>query len=123
MNDIIEARKAIQSALLEVSPRVYYENAPLTATYPYLVFNLPNSLYDGANTGNLILEVDGWDKTQSSTALETLMYNVNAKLDRKTVNGSVALIFYLDSKLSIPDDDASIIRRKYNYQLKTIQRR
>jgi hypothetical protein len=80
-------------------------------------------LYDGANTGSIILEVDGWDKAKTSTALETLMYNVNAVIDRKTVNGTVGIVVYLDSKLSIPDPDTSIIRRKYNYNLKTMQGR
>lgn len=123
MNDIIEARKAITTTISTVHPRVYYENRPQNPEYPYVVFNFPNSNYDGANTGNLVLEVDGWDKSKTSTVLETLMYNVNATLDRKCVSETVGIVIYLDSKLSIPDDDASIIRRKYTYQLKTIQGR
>lgn len=150
MNDIIEARQAIQTALLTAHPRIYYENAPSNAVYPFIVFNFPNSVYDGANTGSIVLEVDGWDKSKTSTNLETLMYNVNAVLDRKTVNvdlqnltweqaektwffanfpwngqqtQSLGIVVYLDSKLSIPDTDTTIIRRKYSYNLKTIQGR
>jgi hypothetical protein len=118
----VELRKAIQASLKSIHPRVYYQHAPNEAVYPYLVYDFPNSTDDGLME-RFVLEVDGWDRPTDgdTTSLETLMDNADKELHRKVivVNGELALIFYRENRLSLPDDDQRIKRRKYVYQIRT----
>jgi hypothetical protein len=123
MIKVIELRKAINTALKTVHPRVYFQAAPDDAIFPYLVYDLPNSVDDGY-LEQFVLDVDGWDTTTDTTVLETLMDNMNKSLDgmTSTVDGLI-MSFYLDNRLSLLDDDPRIRRRKYTYQVRTYQRR
>jgi hypothetical protein len=116
----VELRKAIQASLKSIHPRVHFKHAPDKATYPYLVYDLPNSTDDGLME-RFVLEVDGWDKSKDTTSIETLMDSVDKELHRKVmvVNGELAMILYRENRLSVIDDDPRIRRRKYVYQLRT----
>jgi hypothetical protein len=132
MIKIIELRKIIKASLKTVHPnvlvdgesksRVHYENAPDKGIYPYLVYDLPNSNDDGSME-QFILDVDGWDNPAKgdTTALETLMDNVDKQLHRKTVviNGTLSMTFYRENRIPLKDDDPRIKRRKYVYQVRT----
>lgn len=121
MAKVIEIRKAIQSALLSVHPRVYFLDADEDADYPYLVYDLPNSVDDGA-LENFVLELDGWDAPDdgSTIALETLMEAADSVLQRAVFRvGDMAIIAYRDNRLTIRDPDKRLRRRQYNYQLRT----
>lgn len=125
LNDVVEIRKVVQAALIAIHSRVFYESAPPNATYPYLVYNLPNSNFDGANSGRFMLEVDGWDRSADTAALELLMFKANGALDNlvKNPDSSLTIRILLENKLNLADTEALIIRRKYNYQVRTVQRR
>jgi hypothetical protein len=118
----VELRKAIQASLKSIHPRVYFQYAPNEAVYSYLVYDFPNSTDDGLME-RFVLEVDGWDRPTDgdTTSLEKLMDNADKELHRKVivVNGELALIFYRENRLSLPDDDQRIKRRKYVYQIRT----
>lgn len=124
----IEIRKAIQAFLKSKHPRVYFEAASDKATYPYLVFDLPNSFTPDESSETFVLEIDGWDAPADgdTTALETLMSNVDDSsedrdgLHRKVILISgMAMIFYRESKIPLKDDNKLIRRRKYVYQIRT----
>ncbi len=138
---IVELRKLINTTLRTVHPRVYYQRAPETATYPYLVYDLPDSI-DSSPVEQFNLEVDGWDKPSSgdTTALETLMDSVDQTLNGRygvvsdsgvyaflsptQVTGVTRILFgfacYRTRRLSLTDDDPLIHRRKYTYDLRVI---
>jgi hypothetical protein len=122
MIKVIELRKTIKSSLQSIHPQVYYENAPDDAGYPYLVYDLPNSIDDGS-LEQFVLDVDGWDYPSNgdTTALETLMDNADKQLHRKTIviNSELAMTFYRENRLTVRDDDKRIRRRKYIYQVRT----
>lgn len=123
MIKVIELRKAINTALKTVHPRIYYQDAPDDAVFPYLVYDLPNSVDDGY-LEQFVLDVDGWDNSTDTTNLETIMDNVNKSLDGMTRTAdSLSMSFYLDNRLTLLDDDSRIRRRKYTYQVRTYQRR
>jgi hypothetical protein len=123
MIKVIELRKVINAALKTVHPRVYFQAAPDDAIFPYLVYDLPNSVDDGY-LEQFVLDMDGWDTSTDTTVLETLMDNVNNSLDGMTSTADgLIMSFYLDNRLSLLDDDPRIKRRKYTYQVRTYQRR
>lgn len=117
----VELRRIITTALLQVHPRVYFQVADEKADYPYLVFDLPNSM-DDLSMEQFVLDVDGWDAPVGgdTMALETLMASVDTVLHRKTVlvNG-LSATFYRENRLPLLDDNKQIRRRKYVYQIRT----
>lgn len=128
MGKVSELREAIKTRLITAHPRVHYEDAPDNAVYPYLVFNLPDSLDDGS-LENFVLDVDGWDRPAGgdTTALETMMDDADQALNNKAVSAGASnefvFIFRRDNRLSLNDDEPSIKRRKYIYQARTFERR
>lgn len=137
---MLDLRTAIQSYLKTKHARVYFQAAPETASFPYLVFDIPNIYDDGESTETATVDVDAWDAPSDgdTTALETLIASVNAGLNKAvfvTPDGSQGLIlpwqpsipnmrgvFYLENKMSLTDDDPRIRRRKYVYQAKLFKR-
>lgn len=124
-NKVLELRKAIVSALRPVHPRVFHRRAPKGTAYPYLVYNLPNSMDDGSFE-QFVLDVDGWDSPEDgdSTILETLMHEADRALHGLTVSvgTSLSMVFYRDRRLSLDDDDPNIVRRTYIYQARIFGR-
>ncbi|NOU63177.1 hypothetical protein GC096_03835 [Paenibacillus sp. LMG 31461] len=121
MSKVIALRTAIQSMLKAQHPRVYYELASESASFPYLVYDLPNSFDDGTME-NFVLHVDGWDSPVNgdTIALETLMEKIDQSLHRKVIRtNGMAFIIYRDNRLSLLDDDKRIRRRKIIYQVRT----
>ena len=118
---MIELRKSLNAQLKTVHPRVYFQQAPELATFPYLVFDF--QLYpDGENFELCTLSIDGWDNNPDTTALETLMSSVKS-LNKKTLtNTEQSVTFYLENMLPLTDDDKSIRRRQYNFSGKLFRR-
>ena len=125
MIKVIEIRKIINVALKTIHPRVYYQTAPDTAVFPYLVYDLPNSTDDGT-LEQFVLDVDAWDDTNGDTTIvEILIDSADKSLHRKTiiVGDNLAVTFYRETRLTLTDDDPNIKRRKYIYQVRTFERR
>ena len=120
---MIELRTIIQGQLKSVHPRVYFQMAPETATFPYLVYDIVSINDNGESFQLVTLDVDGWDNSADTTALETLMKNVNQTLNKKTfVSGNSTVTFYLENKLPLKDEEVMIKRRKYTYQGRLFER-
>jgi hypothetical protein len=120
---MIELRKALMAHLKTIHPRVYFQVSPDDAVYPYLVVDFPNNSDDGEGLQAVVVDVDGWDNNTDTTLLETLMKAVNDGLNKKTLtNESLAVNFYVDTKLSLTDTDPRIRRRKYTYQARLFER-
>ena len=56
---MIDLRKIIKGQLKSVHPRVYFQEAPKTATFPYLVYDIVNINDDGEGFQQVTLDVDG----------------------------------------------------------------
>lgn len=121
MNRVVEIRKAIAGALLAVYPRVHFDAAPDNATYPYLVIDLPYSMDDGS-LEQFVFDLDGWDKSTDTTALEAMMYTADQTLHRKKiVVGDIAFTIYRDRRLNPDEKEKRLRRRKYVYQIRTYE--
>jgi hypothetical protein len=122
MSKILQLRQAITLALLSAHPRVYFEDAPRDAVFPYVVYSLVNSIDDGSME-NFMMDVDGWDNRTDTTQLETIMHAVDQALHRKTImiTSDTSLTMYRENRLVLNDEDERIKRRKYKYQVRTHQ--
>jgi hypothetical protein len=122
MSKIIELRTAMKTFLKSIHPQVYFEIPSDKATFPYLIYDLPNSLTIDESTETFVLEIDGWDTPadQDTTALEMLMDSVDKGLQGKVVLISgMAFKFHRENRFSLRDDDKRIRRRKYVYEIRT----
>jgi len=118
-------RKILYPFLKSLHPRVYFQVAPETTQYPYLVFDFTQITNDGEGFETAAVDIDGWDMPAGgdTTALETLMQTVNDALNKKTLTAEgLAVTFYLDRKIPLIDDDPAIKRRKYIYEARLFGR-
>ena len=121
---MIEVRKELNKYLKTLHPRVYFQIAPETATFPYIIYDLPNSFSDGEGGEIITLDIDGWDYNEigDTTTIETLMQTINV-IDKKTLSTEdMAVTFFLENKIPLIDDDKRIKRRKYVYSGRLIRR-
>ena len=121
---MIEFRRALHPHLRSIHPRAYFQRAPDTAKFPYLVYRM--EIRDDGEAFHLItLDIDGWDRpeTGDTTELESLMDVVNAGMNKVTLTtDSLVVSFYLENKLALLDDDPKIHRRRYTYQGRMFER-
>lgn len=120
-----ELRTIVQSQLLALHSRVYFQVAPEDAVFPYLVYDIPDIFDDGEWFKRATVDVDGWDLPTDgdTTALETLMETVKDGLNKQTiVSASAGASFFLSSMHSLVDDDKRIKRRKYIFEAHLFER-
>ena len=118
-------RKLLHPYLKSIHPRVYFQDAPDDAQFPYLTYDFTQITNDGEEFETVALDVDGWDMPAGgdTTALEILMQTVNDALNKKTLTAEgLAVTFYLDRKIPLRDDNPAIKRRKYIYEARLFGR-
>ena len=118
----LELRTEIQRILKTLHPRVFFNVAPDDAVFPYVVFDLPNSV-DSGDLENYVMDIDVWDTNTDTTTLETLIGTIDNALHRKSIvlGGKMGFVIYRENRLTLTDDDKRIRRRKYIYQVRTYQ--
>jgi hypothetical protein len=117
-------RQALQAHFKKTHGQVFFQQAPDTASFPHLVYNV-ETYGDGEGYQLVTLDIDGWDAPENgdTTALEMLMSMINASMDKTTlIAENMVVTFYLDRKLPLKDDDPRIKRRKYIYQGRLFER-
>jgi hypothetical protein len=118
---MIKIRKILLDYLKSVHSRVYYEVAPETATLPYVVFDLPNSVNFEADRQDFTLEIDVWDNNKDTTGIETLTTNIDKVLHKlRHLDNDYLLIIERNNRLNISDPDLK--RRMLRYTVKVYER-
>lgn len=127
--NIIELQKQIYTFLKTKADRVYYENAPDDAIYPYIVYDFPSSLENYSNREDFMLEIDVWDNATNTKPIETLVGDVDGDgdvanptgLHRKQiyVNGTLSAKIYKEGRYNIRDEDRRIRHRQLRYRIQT----
>ena len=118
-------RELLHPYLKSIHPRVYFQDAPDDAQFPYLTYDFTQITNDGEEFETVAVDIDGWDMPADgdTTALEILMQTVNDALNKKTLTAEgLAVTFYLDRKIPLLDDNKNIRRRKYIYEARLFGR-
>lgn len=111
---MIKLRQALHPYLKNLYDRVYFQEAPNKAQLPYIVYNF--TMYpDGEGTTTVTLEIDGWDNSKDTTALENMMETINQINKTVITTDDLSVVFYLDSKIAYVEDDTKYNRRRYSY--------
>lgn len=120
---MIELRKIIQKNLKLVHSRTFFQSAPETTEFPYLVYEIGNINCDGEGFQQVLVDIDGWDDKNDTTALEELMKSVDLALDKKTfAEGKTTATFFLETKTPAPSENPKLHRRKHIYQVRIFER-
>ena len=95
MITFLELRTEMQRILKTLHPRVFFNVAPDNAVFPYVVFDLPNSV-DSGDLENFVLDIDVWDTNTDTTTLETLIGTIDNALHRKSIvlDGKMGFVIY-----------------------------
>jgi len=112
---MIEIRQVLSTYLKTLHSRVYFQTAPETTVYPYIIYDIPSIYCDGEGGEVVTLDIDGWDSnaTGDTTAIENLMQTISG-LDKKTLTTlNMVVTFFIENKLALTDTDKTIKRRKY----------
>lgn len=121
---MIELRKVISSELKKYHNKVYYHNASKDQSFPYVVYNFPNSfMNDDQEVFNL--DVDIWDNKDDTTELETIACNIWRGLHRyRYIDENIQFSIYRDNRLPPLDEgEKNIKRRKLIFEVRYFDRR
>lgn len=122
---MIALRKIITAYLKTQHDDVFYQAADTGAMYPHVVYDIPLSTNVSEFSEPFSVEIDVWDMpTDGSTlALETLIESINHGLDKQILESdAVMAVFDLEQRLSIPDDDKRIKRKRYTYTARLFEK-
>ena len=116
-------RIELMKILKEVHTNVYFKRAKTGATYPYIIFDLPNS----ASIEDMELinfDVDVWDNNTDSSIIEDLASVVWNKLNRlHHVDENMSFGIYRMTRLSLNDeDDTRLNRRLLTFNIRLYER-
>lgn len=113
--------------LSDITSKIFYRKASKDTPYPYVVFNFPSNNPLGSNAEGAILEMDIWNKEKPNydalTETENLADLIENKLkDIRHLDDDFLFIFTKLNRLSPPDEDQDIERRRLRFLVKTYNR-
>lgn len=118
-----DLKTLVQSELKTVAIRVYHEIANENALYPHVVFNFRRLDLGDLSRQDYILEIDLWDKQDSSTAIDDLADTIENLLQGENFpQDNVLPTFYLIDRQTLPDEDRQIKHRRIQFQIQNYER-
>ena len=100
----------------------YSDEAPENADYPYKVFSA-RKLSDDDGIAHYILEVNVWDKGKTYSRAETLMDELEKKLNKQTFLVKELFAYtYTGSRENVSDPDRAIKRVREQFELRVVER-
>lgn len=123
MSRTAELQSIIQSKFTNINYTAYADEAPDSATYPYVVYNINNFSYLDARD-NITLEVDIWDSSPNYVTVEAMADAIEAEFTGDAVyavENTVLPQFFRYIRTKVPDTDKDIKRinlkiEVHNYQ-------
>jgi len=116
---MIELRKVMNNILKTYHSKVYFQQVPDTATFPYLTYEFLPSFAEG-HQEIIPFDVDVWDENSDTTVIETLNNTIWKGLDRYVHNSeSIQFSIFRESRYPIIDEaEPQLRRRKLSFQLR-----
>ena len=113
----------VQAKLKTLTANVYYEIANEKKLYPHIVFEFRRIDLGDLWRQDYILEVDIWDKQDSSQRVDNLADQVENLLQAENLpQNNVLPTFYLIDRQNIPDEDKEIKHRRVQFQIQNYER-
>jgi hypothetical protein len=113
----------VQSKLETLTANVYHEIANEKKLYPHIVFEFRRIDLGDLWRQDYILEVDIWDKQDSSQRVDNLADQVENLLQAENLpQTNVLPTFYLIDRQNIPDEDKEIKHRRVQFQIQNYER-
>ena len=113
-----DLKKLIQTQLKTLTTNVFFENATDDKLYPHIVFNFRTIDLGDLWRQDYILEIDVWDKKNSTYDVDELSDKVEDLLQAKNLPQTRVLpTFYKIDRKSIYDSDKSIKHRLIRFQI------
>lgn len=118
-----ELRKQLKSILKLSVENVYYEGAPDSRQYPYIVYELSELGFSDGRT-LFQMEVNVFDYGESSSAIETISDNLQEELDKYYfINDRIQFNAYRNSRQIVKETDKKIIRRRMLFEIHLHERK
>ena len=120
---MIRLRQQLTLLLKTYHPQVHYQTAPSTATFPYIVMNLPNS-FTNEEQEIFSFDLDLWDNRTDTTELETLASKLWKELHKyHHIDESIQFKIYRENRIpELDETEIGIRRRKLIFQLRYFDR-
>lgn len=118
MTHTLELRDLIKTALSDSSYSVYEDEAPQSAKYPYVVFEVSRG---SAEVYPFVgfLEVNVWDNYKTYSRVDSIMDLIESKLRNQYFkNDSVGFRCFDGDRSHIADTDKSIKRTKEKFMIR-----
>ena len=113
----------VQTKLKTVTTKVYHEVADEKAVYPHIVFNFRRIDLGDLSRQDYVLEVNVWDKGNSTQQVDNLADSVEKLLQAENLpQDHVLPTFYLIDRQSILDEDKTIRHRRIQFQVQNYER-
>lgn len=118
-----DLKKLIQTKLKTITTNVFHEIADENALYPHIVFGLRTINLDDLSRQDYILDVDVWDKSQSTVDIDNMCDSIENLLQGNNLpQESILPTFYLIDRKSLIDEDKSILHRLIRFQIQNYER-
>ena len=123
MIKMLEIRKQLKTLMQATGKQVFYQKAAPNAVFPYLVFDIANSIDDGT-LERFTLDVDGWGNDENTYDMEQMMHLADQALHRTTLyiesaGEQLGISVYRENRLTFDETDRRVYRRRYIYQIRT----
>jgi hypothetical protein len=123
MIKMLEIRKQLKTLMQATGKQVFYQKAAPNAVFPYLVFDISNSIDDGT-LERFVLDVDGWGNDENTYDMEQMMHLADQALHRTTLyindaGKQLGMSVYRENRLTFDENDRRVYRRRYIYQIRT----
>ena len=118
-----DLKRLVQTKLKTVTAKVYHEIADDGALYPHIVFTFRRVDLGDLSRQDYILEVDVWDKGNSTQTVDNLADSVENLLQAENLpQDNVLPTFYLINRQNILDEDKYIRHRRIQFQVQNYER-
>lgn len=120
---IRELKKQIRDELKDIGYPVGFNSVPDMAIYPHVILDLPTDMYQ-EGLHNLSLDIDVWDKADSTQNIDTIAETIISRLNRICLrDNNHHAVIHLLSMGSFASEDPTLRRKTliFNIQLRSKQ--